>query len=241
MAEWIPRCKGLSRKREVIDIARTTGLGRRVVADLLCDFWDWADAETDDGFLPRLTVADLPAVIPETDGAFWLAVVQAGWLAVAPDGLTIPNFDRWMGRNAKSRLKEREKKRQQRAVPKLSPKSGDKTGTTRQDKTRQKRNTPPPPPEVPACIDTPEFRAAWDRWLTYRRGRRLTCRAETLQEQLALLASLGPARAVASLTESIRNGWQGVFPPKGGRNGQAGDLFAGQREFLQGGSAGDTG
>lgn len=78
-----------------------------------------------------------------------------------------------------------------------------------------------PTPAIPAALASSEpFRAAWDAWLGYRRGRRATCRPETLAKQLDLLASLGPADACVSIESSIRNGWQGLFAPKHQPNGK---------------------
>jgi hypothetical protein len=37
--DWIPRCKGLNRKPEVLMIARLTGRDRRIVTDILMEFW----------------------------------------------------------------------------------------------------------------------------------------------------------------------------------------------------------
>ncbi len=87
-------------------------------------------------------------------------------------------------------------------------------GTTAK-KSRNKK-PPEPPPPIPPELDTLEFRGAWEKWLDYRRDRRVTLRAQTLQEQLAFLAPFGPDGAAAALAASIRNGWQGVFPPKNG-------------------------
>lgn len=104
--DWIPWCKGLSRKREVMAIAKATGRSRREVACILMEFWEWADNESADGSLAGVSADALPALIPDTDPAFWAAVQASGWLAATDAGLVIPNFQRWMGQSAKKRLKK---------------------------------------------------------------------------------------------------------------------------------------
>jgi hypothetical protein len=73
----------------------------------------------------------------------------------------------------------------------------------------------PPPVQIPAQIDTPNFSRSWSQWLDYRRKSRLSTRPETLNLQLVMLAGLGEEAAIESITNSIRCGWKGLFPPKG--------------------------
>ena len=127
--DWIPRQKGLSKKPEILAIARMTNNHRRWVAETLCEFWDWVDQESPDGCLGVL-LEDLPAFIEETDTTFWQAVVSVGWLRVHPDGkITVPNHDRWLGRCAKNRFTQALKKRRQRALSPHEGQKGDASGT----------------------------------------------------------------------------------------------------------------
>jgi len=67
----------------------------------------------------------------------------------------------------------------------------------------------------PTGIDTSTFRATWSDWLAYRRERKLPAYKPTsLKTQLATLAEWGHDAAIASIRESIRQQWQGLFPPK---------------------------
>lgn len=104
------------------------------------------------------------------------------------------------------------------AFPEDMPESGAGAGT--------RAGLPPPvPPSVaapplPIELDTPEFREAWNAWETDRRKRRLkplTDRGKA--QQFAALAPLGPAKACACIAESIRQGWQGLFPERMNGNG----------------------
>jgi hypothetical protein len=74
--------------------------------------------------------------------------------------------------------------------------------------------------EIPVALNGGDFPGAWDRWLTYRRGRRLTCTPATLTGQLNKLAPLGPAGAAAEIENSITNGWQSVCYPGTNGNGK---------------------
>ncbi len=112
--DWIVWCKGLARKRKVLAIAREVSWSRKETAATLMEFWEWADAETEDGGLPGMTVGDLVNAVPDTTEGFWLALVKVGWLTATSDGLAIPEFREWMGQSAKSRLRKNQRQAQWR-------------------------------------------------------------------------------------------------------------------------------
>lgn len=68
--------------------------------------------------------------------------------------------------------------------------------------------------ELPAGLGTPVFRATWAEWIGYRRQHGWSVKAPWAQRQLAMLAEHGPEVAAAALQQSMRQGWQGVFPEK---------------------------
>ncbi|MCW5943317.1 MAG: hypothetical protein KIS66_13880 [Fimbriimonadaceae bacterium] len=74
---------------------------------------------------------------------------------------------------------------------------------------------PEPREAIPAVLDTPGFRAAWADWLRHRRQIRHPLKPMTEERQLAELARHGPVVAVRAIEDSIRHGWQGLFPEKG--------------------------
>jgi hypothetical protein len=165
--DWIPWSKGFARKPEVLAIARATGLNRREVATSLMELYEWTDSESTDGRIiahngPPLSTTDLADLIQGTDTKFWDAVITAGWLKIEPDGISIPNFDHWMGRSAKARLQKTQRQRRWRA-PGSSDNDVDATvdaaastrpSTTEEDRREQKRReqnqtktqSPPNPP-----------------------------------------------------------------------------------------------
>lgn len=67
----------------------------------------------------------------------------------------------------------------------------------------------------PKILQTPEFSAAWQDWLAYRRERRLpACKPKSIETQLRTLSEWGHDVAIVAIRESIRQNWQGLFLPK---------------------------
>jgi hypothetical protein len=72
--------------------------------------------------------------------------------------------------------------------------------------------------EVPLLLNTPDFKNIWARWIDIRKkskSRPRTPWPDFFAEQLKWLERLGSAEAATeSVSQSIRNGWQGLFEPK---------------------------
>lgn len=76
-------------------------------------------------------------------------------------------------------------------------------------------NTSVPMLVFPEILDTPEFHSAWESWVEYRRTRKLAAyKPQSLDKQLAELSDWGHDEAIRSINDSIRQQWQGLFPPK---------------------------
>ena len=149
---WIVWTKGFARKPEVLSIAEKTGRDRREVATTLMEFYEWADGESEDGLLRGLSVRTLCSFCAFTDALFWRAVIEVGWLVLHDEGLLIPHYERWMGRNAKRRLKNTNRMRRTRAdetdglcADCAVEKSTDCAPQNRTSSS-SKKNTPPGPP-----------------------------------------------------------------------------------------------
>ncbi len=70
--------------------------------------------------------------------------------------------------------------------------------------------------EFPANLQTDAFAKAWEGFLAYRKSSRLKALATaSIQAQLQNLSEMGHDGAIAAIKQSIANGWQGIFPPKG--------------------------
>ena len=56
---------------------------------------------------------------------------------------------------------------------------------------------------------------AWDEWVQFRKEKKAKLTATTITKQFELLAGLSSEEeAVQCVQQSIRNGWQGLFPPR---------------------------
>lgn len=94
---------------------------------------------------------------------------------------------------------------------------------TQYKKRRTSPRLPQTMPDIPAELDTPDFKAAWATWLTWRQQEHHAhARVGPQAARMALktLAALGPAGAIAAIENSIGNGYQGIVPPRN-CNGQA--------------------
>jgi len=98
---WIKFEVTTPQKREILVMSRAMKLPRPHVVGLVLHFWAWADAETVDGMLHKLTQEDVDAVVDHE--GFAAALIAAGWLLDDGDGLLIPNWGRHNGKNAKKR------------------------------------------------------------------------------------------------------------------------------------------
>jgi hypothetical protein len=110
--DWIKVEHCLPDKPEVHLIARILGIDPDAVVGKLVRLWCWADAHTVSGEdIPVLaTFVDRMAFQP----GFADALVQAGWLVVKDDVLTIPRFGRHNGHTAKARALAAERKANER-------------------------------------------------------------------------------------------------------------------------------
>jgi hypothetical protein len=73
-------------------------------------------------------------------------------------------------------------------------------------------------PIIPEPLRTPEFEAAWARWLEHRRQKRSKLTPLAAEEQLRKCEKWGVLGAIAAINQSIGHGWTGLFDPSNGRN-----------------------
>lgn len=82
-------------------------------------------------------------------------------------------------------------------------------------------------PEIPENLKTDAFMQTWNEWLAYRRMRKLAAyKPQSLDKQLAELSDWGHDEAIRSINDSIRQQWQGLFPPKNSSAGGRKASFA---------------
>jgi hypothetical protein len=69
-------------------------------------------------------------------------------------------------------------------------------------------------PNIPASLDSEMFRTTWAEWIEFRRQRRLPVTPLVFRKQFTFLEKLGHDAAIDAIEQSIRNGWQGLFPDR---------------------------
>lgn len=101
---WVKWERGLVRKPEVMQIARVLKCTPQHAAACCMQVWEWVEDTTTDGVIKNISPADVSfaAGIP----GIGEAMLNAGWLIQADDGLIIPNFDRHNSEPAKRRAEK---------------------------------------------------------------------------------------------------------------------------------------
>ena len=103
-----------------------------------------------------------------------------------------------------------EKRREEKSIKKSPlPPTGDEGSKppTAKENTEAASGVP-----IPSTLDTPEFREAWATWIQDRYDRRKAMTATAEKAQLDRLAKVGVAKAIDTISNSIANGWAGLFP-----------------------------
>ncbi len=115
--DWIKWMKGLSRRREVIVLARKLGISRREAACACMEMWEWADGETANGHIKGATGEDIDRLVDLPGFATALLSSEVAWLTVNSQGITFPRWTRNNGESAKRRANDAAKKRLSRRKP----------------------------------------------------------------------------------------------------------------------------
>ena len=73
------------------------------------------------------------------------------------------------------------------------------------------------PEDIPWTValpfPSPEFSAAWQSWIDYRKEIKKAIKQSTMTAQWNEFEVWGEDKAIASIKQSIKNGWQGLFEP----------------------------
>lgn len=246
MAEpWIKMRAALHENTHVVQIAAELNLDELHVVGILWRLWSWLDSQSVDGALVPVSSAfvDRLARVP----GFSKAMRTAKWLSGDDGSLTFTRFEEHNGATAKARAltaQRVEKARTQQNAEAVTVGALQEAPTCnaasvtsalpekrREDEIQNNTNTGASAgdsadlglvvDEFPLALQVPMFRAAWDEWLCYRRERRLPAyKPQTRKRQLATLAEWGADAASAAINDSIRNGWSGLFEPKGRSGGE---------------------
>lgn len=147
--DWIKMRTDLAEDPAVIDMAAALDVDEDTVVGKLHRLWSWADSQSRDGHAVGVTEKWVDRKVG-CEG-FARAMSDVGWLTLEARSITIPNFDRHNGKSAKTRALAKDRKASERHadVPDLSRSQRDKS-VTREEKRRERANTPIPPSGAPS-------------------------------------------------------------------------------------------
>lgn len=244
--DWIKMRKCLLTDPRIVRIMSATNADKFRTLGGLFAVWCLFDEQTIDGYLPYYTPEHLDDIVGFPGIA--QAMVSVGWLEVTTEGLTAIEFLKHNGQTAKRRASESVRKMSARNADKrpqnVRSESRQNAGLEkrREEKKKEDIKTPlapvggtdasKPTPTKPQLAELPlphseQFAQTWEEWIEYRKSRRLTLGPATLARQLKDLASLSEASAIQCVEDSIRNGWQGLFPEKYRQNANTGNANTG--------------
>ena len=211
--DWIKMRSNLAQDPAVISTARALKCSEFKVVGLLHWLWSWADGHTVDG---RAEGVDCEWIDKQTHTeGFCGALVKAGWLILDETGLTIPSFDKHNGASAKSRAQTARRVAKHKAKkvveeePKPKPKPKATGGVIVEVLTLLK-----PGAKYGHLVSDPEKREALKEWLAYLKER-ITKKYTSMgaAKHLKQIDEMTADDLVTAVDSSIRNNWQGLFPP----------------------------
>ena len=110
---WIPWECGLTRKREVMVIAKIMGVSRREAAALCMEVWEWASEQSIDGLIMGIEKQDVSDALGIPGIGEAMAI--AGWMLNGNGNVQFPNWERFNARSARSRFLNAARVREHRA------------------------------------------------------------------------------------------------------------------------------
>ena len=209
--DWIKWVKGLSRRREVLVLARKVNMTRREAACCCMEMWEWVDHETTDGHIRGATRDDIDGLLDVPGFAVALEAQEVGWLVVTDQGLTFPRYERNNGETAKKRALEQRKKRRQRDL-------GDKKKSRKpRDNCPDENGVPLLFSNLPLILDSSEFRKALENWLKYKIESGKKYKPTGLKSMISHAGKLAEIHGVQAVIDAMEraaaNNWQGWDQP----------------------------
>ena len=224
--EWMKVELALPDKPEVHYMANALNLDPDAVVGKLIRVWAWFDQHTEDGNAHGVTGALLDRLSGVT--GFGEVMLLAGWIEQRDKTLHMPKFDRHTSESSKKRAltaKRQAKFRNTNVTQEALP---------REEKRREDKNIKTKAQDfaLPTWIDP----KAWQEFEEHRKKLRkpMTDRARGLI--VAELEKLKPDKPEDLLMQSIRKGWQDVFPLKsnnGAVNGKFNVHAAGRKMLAE--------
>lgn len=240
--DWIKIRHNLDEDPRVLRIAQLLSIDDLdLLVGKLWRFWRYGDTQTVDGFIPFAS-AETVDRITRLSG-LGNALVAVGWIDVSDKGVQIVRFDDHISESAKRRASNTSRQRKLRgrapvAQPARQERDEPPTKALPREEKRREEETPPFPPSgggkknspevvdpsgqpirrevfpIPAGIDTPAFRTAWDRWKRHSASKGNRFSLESYEAQMRLLEGLGEARAIAALNSSIERNYTAIVEPR---------------------------
>ena len=195
----------------MIQLADNEGILKESPANL-ADYAGMSVEEAEDALLV-LQKPDPSSRTPDQDGRRVLDLGKNHWAVV--------NYSLYI-KPANDRSEYfRNYKQKQRSKVEVNSECGIPPDKIREEKKRIDKRKPPKSPlkgdldsPIPDNLNVEDFRVAWTEFKEYRRETKKKMSGRAEKAMLTKLAKFTPSVAVAALTTSIENDWQGVFPEK---------------------------
>jgi len=106
---WIPWEYGLTRKREIMLIAKQQQVTPREAAACCMEVWEWAQQQSLDGLIMGFDATDVSRAVGIA--GIGEAMEAAGWIVSGRGNIQFPNWERFNAKSAKARLLNAERQR----------------------------------------------------------------------------------------------------------------------------------
>lgn len=112
-----------------------------------------------------------------------------------------------------------------RGRQKIATGGGNKLPTYNKEDNKEDITTPTPSSDAdipwaedkeigPMPFSSDEFKKAWAEWIDYRKEMKKALKPKSIKMQWKQFVLWGEAGCIESISQSIRSGWQGLFPPR---------------------------
>mgnify|MGYP006921298907 CR=1 FL=1 len=241
-APWIRMRTGLPDDPAVIRMAAALKIEDDAVVGKLHRLWAWATTNLADGNAAGVTDAWVDRYV-KCDG-FARMLCAEGWLRISADGLSFPNWERYLSEGSKQRaLTARrvashrdgdtdsvtEEKRECNAasvtgsISISTSISKSSSGTEKSAKSQNGKLSVDEAAVHPLPMTWPEdLRAAFVAFIRNQYALRKPRTAHAIDLLIANVEKIPNGLRVDAVNQSIANGYQGIFPPKASGSSQAG-------------------
>lgn len=229
---------GLPDDPAVIRMAAALRIEDDAVVGKLHRIWAWATTNLVDGNAAGVTDAWVDRYV-KCDG-FARMLCAEGWLRVSPEGLTFPNWDRYLSEGSKHRAltarrvaSHREngtesvtEEKQECNAPSVTGSISISTSISKSSSSGKEKSGKLNVDDAAAhplpMTWTEELRAAFVAFIRNQYALRKPRTAHALDLLIANVEKIPEGLRVEAVNQSIANGYQGIFPPKASASSQAG-------------------